>query len=252
MNSIFNLSGKTALITGASSGLGENFSKCLVRSGARVILAARRLDKLKNLAKELKNAIPIQMDVADQQSVENAFNSIEKSNERIDICINNAGITKLTPLFAKDDQNDFEKILQTNITGVWYVTKHVAQHMKYHKIHGAIINIGSVNGDSIPAYKGSAYSISKAAVIHLTKSLVSELSSYNIRINCISPGWFKTPMNDPNIEKIIPLIPCGKIAAPKDMDGLILYLSSNKASSYVTGSCFTIDGGISVNKINPF
>ncbi|NQY43920.1 MAG: SDR family oxidoreductase, partial [Legionellales bacterium] len=90
-----------------------------------------------------------------------------------------------------------------------------------------------------------AYSVSKAAVIHLTKTLVGELSPYKIRINCISPGWFKTPMNNADVNKIISHIPYGDIADPCDMDALILYLSSNDASKYVTGACFTIDGGIS-------
>ena len=129
--------------------------------------------------------------------------------------------------------------------GVWYVTKAVARHLKNHNINGSIINIGSINGNSVPAMEGSAYSISKAAVTHLTKALVGELSPHKIRINCISPGYFKTPMNRSDIDKVLPHIPYGNIADPSYLDGLILYLASNKASRYVTGSCFTIDGGMS-------
>jgi NAD(P)-dependent dehydrogenase (short-subunit alcohol dehydrogenase family) len=112
-------------------------------------------------------------------------------------------------------------------------------------IKGSIINIGSVNGDAIPATQGAAYSVSKAAVIHLTKTLVGELSPHKIRINCISPGWVRTPMNGPEVENVIPHIPYGDIGEPEDLDGLILYLASNKASSYVQGANFTIDGGMS-------
>ena len=245
MTKFFKLAGKTTFITGASSGLGEQFAKTLSNAGSRVILTARRIDKLKKLAKTLKNARAIQMDVANQNSVESAFEILEQTGEKIDICINNAGIAKLTPIFEDDPKKDFENQMQTNVMGVWYVTKAVARHMKNHNIHGSIINIGSINGSSVPAMKGSAYSISKAAVTHLTKTLVGELSPHKIRINCISPGFFKTPMNSVDIDKILPHIPYGNIADLSDLDGLILYLASNEASRYVTGSCFTIDGGMS-------
>ncbi len=241
----FNLTGKTALITGASSGLGEQFARCLSSAGARVILAARRVEKLNALAAELGNAKAIQISVSDKKSVASCFTVLEKAGEKIDICVNNAGVAVLTPIFEEDDKGDFESTIQTNLMGVWYVTKAVANHMKNHGIHGSIINIGSVNGDAIPAKSGAAYCISKAAVIHLTKTLVGELSPHRMRINCISPGWFRTPMNGPDIEQIIPLIPYGDIAEPSDLDGLILYLASNNASKYVTGASFTIDGGMS-------
>jgi NAD(P)-dependent dehydrogenase (short-subunit alcohol dehydrogenase family) len=245
MIKFFELTGKTAFITGASSGLGEQFAKTLSNAGCRVILTARRIDKLEKLAKKLKNAQAIQMDVVNQNSVKSAFEILEQTGDKLDICINNAGISKLTLIFEDDPEKDFENQMQTNVAGVWYVTKAVARHMKNHTIHGSIMNITSINGSSIPAREYSAYSISKAAVIHLTKALVGELSPYKIRVNCISPGYFKTPMNKPDIDKVIPYIPCENIANPSDLDGLILYLASNKASRYVTGSHFTIDGGMS-------
>ncbi len=245
LTQLYDFHGKTAIITGASGGLGEQFARCLQARGARVLLASRRFDKLKDLSNELGNANAIKMDVADKNSVVSCFADLEKAGEKIDICINNAGIAKLTPIFEKEQNNDFESLIQTNLMGVWYVTKAAASHMKNNNIHGSIINISSVNGDSVPATGGCAYSISKAAVIHLTKTLVGELSPHKIRINCISPGWFKTPMNGPDVDQIIRHIPYGDIANPTDMDGLIMYLSSNEASRYVTGACFTIDGGIS-------
>jgi len=207
----------------------------------RAILAARRFDKLQTLANELGDAIPLEMNVADKNSVLQAFKQLEKMGEKIHICINNAGIAKKTSVFALDEQNDFESIIQTNVMGVWYVTKVIVKHMKEHSIHGSIINIGSINGDAVPWNIGSAYSISKAAVRHLTKTLVGELSPHKIRINCISPGWCRTPMSRSSVDKV----PSGDIAEPSDLDGLILYLASNDASHYVTGSCFTIDNGAS-------
>lgn len=242
---LFDLKCKTALITGASSGFGEQFARCLSGAGARVILAARRIDKLNDLAAELNNARAILMDVSDKQSVKSCFAELEKDGEKIDICVNNAGIAALTLIFEEDDNDNFESIVQTNLMGVWYVTKAVTNHMKNHGIHGAIINIGSVNGDAIPAKRGAAYCISKAAVIHLTKTLVGELSPHKIRVNWISPGWFRTHMNGPDIEQIIPFIPYVDIAEPRYLDGLILYLASKNASKYVTGTTFTIDGGMS-------
>lgn len=248
--SLFDLNNKTALITGASSGLGEQCARTLSHAGAHVLLAARRLDKLRAIAESLPNAECIELDVSCKESVASAFNLLEEKNYKIDICINNAGIAIYTPIFESDEQNCFEQIIQTNLMGVWYVTKAVANDMKNQCIKGSIINIGSINGDAVPVAKGAAYSISKAAVIHLTKTLVGELAPYNIRINCISPGWFKTPMTGPVVDQILTQIPSGFIANPSDLDGLILYLASNQASAYMQGACFTIDGGASWGGLN--
>jgi len=245
MTSVFDLHGKTTIITWASSGLGVQFARVLSATGTRVILASRRDDKLEDLGCELGNARTNQMDVSDKESMTRCFAELGKAGEKIDIYLNNAGIAALTPSFEVDDKGNFESIIQTNMMRGWYVTKEVANHMKHHSIHGSIINIGSVNGDAIPAKSGTAYCISKAAVIHLTKTLVGELSPNKIRITCISPGWIRTPMNGPDVEQIIPLIPYGDIAEASDLDGLILYLASNDASKYVTESTFTIDGGMS-------
>jgi NAD(P)-dependent dehydrogenase (short-subunit alcohol dehydrogenase family) len=248
---LFDLKGKTALVTGASSGLGEQFSRCLSGAGARILLAARRVDKLNALAANLGNAKAIQMDVADKSSVLRAFHQLEEAGEKIDICINNAGIAKATSIFDLDEQNDFESIMQTNVMGVWYVTKATVKHMKQQDIHGSIINIGSINGNTLPAATGSSYNASKAAVMHMTKSLVGELSSYHIRINAISPGFFLTDMtkganaNENWVNEIVKKIPLGFSPDLSDLDGAVLYLASNKASRYVTGSIITVDGGIS-------
>jgi NAD(P)-dependent dehydrogenase (short-subunit alcohol dehydrogenase family) len=250
----FDLNGKTALITGASSGLGMRFVEVLSQHGAKVILVARRIEKLNELAAEIQSkggkAVPIQMDVADRESVKSGLEILFEQKEKIDILINNAGTAELTPVFESEDKEDhlFHETFHTNVIGVWYVTKIVANHMKDHKIDGSIINIGSVNGDLVPPVGGSAYAASKAAVHQLTRQLVTELSTHNIRINTISPGLFKTEMTERHIgdsEAVTKKIPLGFVADPKDMDALILYLASNKASRYMTGSTITIDGGVS-------
>lgn len=243
------LNGKTALVTGASSGLGAQFAKTLSAAGCRVILAARRVEKLEALSDEIGNALALEMDVSNKQSVKNGFKKLENLGEKIDICINNAGIAIMDSVF--EDDGSFEDIMQTNVMGVWYVTHEVAKHMKQHSISGSIINISSVCGSEWPTRNLIAYNASKSAVIQMSKSMVCELGALNIRINCILPGYFLTRMtegglSDPeNRRRCETLVPLHFVAEPEELGGLILYLASNNASRYVSGSSFAIDGGIS-------
>lgn len=252
---LFNLKGKTAFVTGASSGLGKQFAQTLARAGAKVIMTARRKDLLDLLAEDIHQhggeGLPLVMDVTCKDSVQNAIKRLIQAGEKVDILVNNAGIAGLTPVFEHDETSTFEEIITTNVIGLWYVTKAIAQHMKYCKIEGSIINISSIYGDSKLEALQTAYCASKAAVNQMTKSLVGELSSHNIRINCIAPGYVLTPMvpkwvkdlyEENRIEEIIPQ---RFLAMPEDLAGILLYLASNKASRYVTGSCITIDGGTS-------
>ncbi|HJK85661.1 MAG TPA: SDR family oxidoreductase [Candidatus Megaira endosymbiont of Stentor roeselii] len=141
--------------------------------------------------------------------------------------------------------------MQTNVMGIWYVTQFMAMHMKDNSIKGSIINIASINGTTKLGKNITGYCVSKAAVIQLTKALVGELSEAKIRINCIVPGLFPTPLTDSylsileNRQVITNVIPLNFVATLSDLDGIILYLSSNKASRYVTGSSITVDGGMS-------
>ncbi|NRB10925.1 MAG: SDR family oxidoreductase [Rickettsiaceae bacterium] len=250
---LYDFKGKTALITGASSGLGKQFAHSLTKYGARVIVAARSKNKLEDLAKELGNAVAVVMDVGDNESVKRAFKELLSKGEKIDICINNAGIAEMTPIFDdnQDAADNFANIIQTNVMGVWYVTKAIANHMKENNIAGSIINIGSVNGANKLREEVTGYCASKAAVMQMTKALVGELAPHNIRINCINPGLHRTPLTQGRIDntqfktEIEQLIPLGFIGEPIELEGAILYLSSNKASHYVTGTVITVDGGIS-------
>ena len=191
------------------------------------------------------------MNVGDKKSVQKAFEYLENAQEKIDICINSAGVAKRTPIFEEEETDHFENILHTNVAGLWYVTKVAANHMKHHGIQGSIINMGSVNGANRVGEEFAAYCASKAAVAQMTKALVGELSRHQIRINCIAPGLFHTPLTDYRLnmkeerEEMEKFIPAGFVATPPDLDGAILYLSSNTASRYVTGVCLTVDGGIS-------
>ncbi len=248
---LFNLIEKTALITGASNGLGEQFARCLSSAGARVIMASRNLEKCETLSQEIKNSVPLQLDITDKNSVQRAFDFLEEREERVDICVNCAGVYEPTPIFEEDPQNNFETLFETNAFGTWLMIKAVAAHMKNHGLAGSIINISSVNATDYLHPNRAGYCASKAAIIQMTKALVGELGDVGIRINCIVPGLFHTPATDYKLQteeqraEIKRLIPLHFIAKPSDMDGTILYLASNKASPYLTGSIITVDGGIS-------
>lgn len=249
MTTAFNLKGKTVLITGASKGLGVQFARSFNNAGARVLLAARNQEKLKSLVSELVNAKSIEMDVSNKKSVAHAFHNLEKDGEKIDVCVNNAATATLTPIFEEDNDNSFESIIQTNLIGVWYVTKASANHMKNKGIYGSIINIGSVNGNEQPSKEITAYAVSKAGMMHMVRSLVQELAQYNIRINALNLGPIQSHLLGSSYEHKWDFwqnkIPIGFIGHPSDLESIILYLASNNASQYVTGSCFTIDGGMS-------
>jgi NAD(P)-dependent dehydrogenase (short-subunit alcohol dehydrogenase family) len=247
----YQLEGKTALITGVSSGLGERMAYVLAEHGVKILLTARREEALIALKKEIAQSEYYFMDVKNVHSVRKAFKKIEEDGYQIDICINNAGIGELTPIFQESSIVDFENIIQTNVMGTWYVTQAVALHMKKHKVSGSIINISSVNGNNKLIDEISGYAASKAAVIQMTKALVGELSKANIRINCIAPGIIHTAMTDFQLntqeakDEMAKKIPLKFVGAPSDLDGMILYLASNITSKYVTGSCMVVDGGIS-------
>lgn len=248
---LFDLTGKTALITGASSGLGVQFARTLSAAGARVILAARRKDRIDVLAKEIGNAVSVRMDVTSRQSVNEAISQLDSAGEKIDICFNNAGYGWHTGVFAaEDDEQIFEKIIQTNLVGAWYVIRAVAGHMRKHGLEGSIINTASIAGSHGVMKYNTAYCASKAAVIQMTKALVGELADHKIRINCILPGYFPSEMTDfilqkeEKVQELLESIPLGFMSETTDLEGIVLLLASNKASRYITGSSFTIDGGI--------
>ena len=252
---LFGLDRKTALVTGAGSGLGAAFSEALAMAGARVILSARGIDKIHNVIDNLQaknlDVTGIEIDISQEESIKNAINMLEARGEKIDILVNNAALGTATPIFQSDPQHDFEQVIKTNLIGGWYMTKAIVDHMKRNKIAGSIINIGSVNGDVYP-YKGiTAYAVSKAATIHMTRSLVLELSPHKIRINAINLGPTKSHLYGAQFEHDWQFwqgkIPLGFLAEPSDLFGALIYLASS-ASRFVTGSTITVDGGLSARE----
>ena len=253
----FNLEGKVALITGASSGLGVHFANVLAAEGATVILAARRAEKLAEEVSSIKSgggkACSVEMDVAKPDSVRSAFEWISHEFGAIDILINNAGVASEPKKFLDTDEEDWKWVMDTNLDGAWRVAKAAAENMIAAGREGAIVNIGSIYGLKTGALK-VAYNVSKAGVVQLTKSTAVELCRKKIRVNALCPGWFKTDMNNEYFEtengkRYVQGIPARRLGELDDLTVPLLMLASDSAAAYVTGSCITVDGGIAESPI---
>ena len=250
---MFSLKDKTALVTGASGGLGQRFALALCQAGANVLICGRKTATLSDLAKRLrqfKTAVePIEMDVRDLNSVENAVARSLGIAGEIDILVNCAGIGP-----HGEGENHYahtwDSVMSTNARGSWIVSHEVARHMVIEGIKGSIINISSIHGDRLVSNDSAAYCASKAAIIQMTKQLAGDLGQHDIRVNAIVPGLFYTPMTEELLKDhrkaIMKKIPLRRIGDPSDLDGLLLLLASNRASGYITGSTFVADGGESI------
>ncbi|MEM6556910.1 MAG: SDR family oxidoreductase [Pseudomonadota bacterium] len=247
------LAGQRALVTGASSGLGEHFAKTLARKGATVVLAARRLDKLKTLASEIEaeggQAFAVAMDVTSADSVTNAFTAIdEEFNAPCNILINNSGVGQAS-WFVDTTEAEWASIVDTNLTGVWRVAQQASKALIAAGHPGTIINIASITAQQ-PSLMISGYAASKAAVDHLTRNMAIELSRYGIRVNAIAPGYFKTAINDDYLDseagdRMRKRIAMRRFGDYSDLEGPLLLLASD-ASAYMTGTTITVDGGHSL------
>lgn len=258
ISDLFDLSGKIALITGASSGLGKRFALTLAKAGADVVLVARRKDRLDEVAKEItalgRKAHVQVIDVHDPHSIKAGVETILEAVDQIDILVNNAGTGVYTPLL-NSELSDWQYTFDVNVRGAWLMTQAIVPSMIETNVEGSIINIASINGLDNPGANLSAYCCSKSGLIQMTKVLSKELSKayleVPIRVNSIAPGLFHTEMTEEHIkakkEEMSRIIPLGYIADPEDLDGMILYLASNKASRYVTGTCMVVDGGLGAN-----
>ncbi len=246
---IFDLTGRRALVTGASSGLGWAFAKILAKAGAELVLAARRMEKLQALAEEIKaeggRALAVAMDVTDTQSVQAAFEQIEASGAPADIIVNNSGLSREEWL-AKMDEDDWDLVMDTNLKGVWRVAKAGANALIETGKPGSIINIASITAFR-PSQTLGAYATSKAAVQHLTHSMALEWARAGIRVNAIAPGYFETEINSDYMKSgaaaaMIKRIPMRRLGAIDELAGPLLLLASD-AGAYMTGSVIIVDGG---------
>ena len=253
---LFNLDGKIALVTGASGGLGAHFAQVLAGQGAHVVLAARRTDRLEALASEITTsggkASAIAMDVTDPDSVESAFAGMSDIvGGPADIIVNNSGIAR-DGWYYETSEDDWNAVINTNLNGVWRVAKAATKALLDAKKPGSIINISSITALQ-PSMAVSAYSASKAAVDHLTRSMAVEVARFGIRVNAIAPGYFKTAINDEYLdseqgEKMRRRVAMRRFGEYKELSGPLLLLAS-EAGSYMTGETIVVDGGHTQNPL---
>jgi NAD(P)-dependent dehydrogenase (short-subunit alcohol dehydrogenase family) len=250
-NTEFDLSGRVAVITGASRGLGQYFGRALARAGADLVITARKLESLDQFRREIESlgrrAVPLELDVRSYDSIQKMADAAQAAYSGIDILVNNAGCNVRKP--AVDvSWDDWNTVLDTNLRGTFFVAQAVAKKMIPRK-YGRIINIGSVT--SVFGYAGLApYCASRGGVKQLTMSLADDWGPFGITVNCLAPGWFKTKQNEALyanqawVEYLCDRIPLKRPGKPDDLDGAIVFLASD-ASQYITGQTLLVDGGIS-------
>jgi gluconate 5-dehydrogenase len=250
-DSLFDLSGKVALVTGTSRGLGQYFARALARAGSDIAMTSRDKSTLSGFANELqalgRQTFSAELDVRDYSSIQHAVAAIEAHFGRIDILVNNAGCNIRKPALDVS-WDDWNTILDTNLRGSFFVAQAVARGM-IDRGYGRIINIGSVT--SVAGFAGLApYGASRGGIRQLTMSLADDWGSRGVTVNCLAPGWFKTQQNRVLyenaawVEYICDRIPVKRPGLPDDLDGAIVFLAS-EASRYITGQTLLVDGGIS-------
>jgi len=255
MSYVLTLKGRNALITGASSGLGEHFAHALARAGATVALAARRQESLERVRKDIEakghTAMALAMDVTDSTSVAAAFSQVADRLGKIDILVNNAGTT-LTKPFLDVEEAEWNRIIETNLNGAFLAAQAAARIMKGQATGGAIVNIASILGLRV-AGQVAPYVTSKAAVVQLTKAMALELARYRIRVNALCPGYIETELNRDFFasdigQALIKRIPQRRLGKLEDLEAPLLLMCSD-AGAYMTGAVLAVDGGHLVSSL---
>jgi len=248
---LFDLTGRVAIVTGASRGLGQYFARALARAGADLVVTSRHPESLGQIQAEIQSlgreALPLPLEVRDYRSIQQMADKAFAHYRRLDILVNNAGCNVRKPALDVT-WNDWNLVLDTNLRGAFFVAQAVARHMIAQK-RGRIINIGSVT--AVAGYAGlAAYGASRGGVKQLTMSLADDWGVHGITVNCLAPGWFKTAQNALLYENkqwldyLCDRIPLKRPGQPDDLDGAIVFLASD-ASGYITGQTLLVDGGIS-------
>jgi len=250
--SLFDLGGKVALITGASSGLGLRFAEVLAENGAAVVLVARRADRLAALQAKIEQAggraLAVEADVRDRGAMQAAYAAAERAFGVVTVLVNNAGVAHAGRAVDMPEE-EWRRVLATNLDAVFYWSQEAARRMLAAGKGGAIVNIASVLGLGVD--KGVvAYATAKAGVIQMTKALALELAFKGIRVNAIAPGWIVTELNRDYLESergkaLTREIPVGRFGQERDLDGPLLLLASD-AGRFMTGATIVADGGQSV------
>lgn len=247
---LFDLSGKVALITGASRGIGESVARTLADYGAHVIVSSRKIDGCEAVAQSIRaaggSAEAYACHIGEMDQIEAVWAHIEKTHGRLDILVNNAATNPHFGPIEDTDLGAFQKTVDVNIRGYFFMCARGAQLMKKQG-GGAIVNVASVNGVA-PGHFQGIYSVTKAAVISMTKAFAKELGQQKIRVNALLPGLTDTKFasaltsNESIKKQALTHIPMYRMADPDEMAGTVLYLVSG-ASSYTTGTCINVDGG---------
>jgi NAD(P)-dependent dehydrogenase (short-subunit alcohol dehydrogenase family) len=249
------LEGHSALVTGANGGLGSHFARTLAKSGARVAVAARRIESLDEVTRAIRGdggeVAPIALDVTRPDAVAAAFESASAALGPITVVVNNAGIAITKPLLEHTEE-DWQQVIEVNLNGAWRVAQAAARHMVKHQRGGSIVNIASILGLRVSAQVPS-YAASKAALIQLTKAMALELARHRIRVNALAPGYVETGINQEFFasdagQALIKRVPQRRIGKPEELDGALLLLASD-AGSYTTGAVLAVDGGHLVNTL---
>jgi len=256
VSELFDLSGRVAIVTGTSRGLGQYFARALAKAGADLVLTSRNREHLLPFENEIKSlgrrAVSVDLDVRDQASIERMVADAEKAFGHLDILVNNAGCNVRKPALDVT-WDDWNLILDTNLRGSFFVAQAVARRM-IPRGYGRMINIGSVT--SVAGYAGlGPYGASRGGIRQLTMSLADDWGKHGITVNCLAPGWFRTEQNKVLyenkewVEYLCDRIPLKRPGQPNDLDGAVVFLVS-ESSRYVTGQTLLVDGGISTGAVH--
>jgi NAD(P)-dependent dehydrogenase (short-subunit alcohol dehydrogenase family) len=245
---LFRLDGKVALVTGASSGLGVRFAEVLTAAGARTVLVARRADRIAALAQRLGDSVPLPADLSDPVGAEGVIEGALAAFGRLDILVNNAGVSNVAPAI-EESLHDFERVVTLNLVSAFALARGAARVM-VEAGGGCIVNIASIVGlVGIGQMPQAAYAASKGGLTNLTRELAAQWARNGVRVNALAPGFFESVMTrelfatERGRDWVSRRTPMGRPGAAHELDGALLFLCSDAASSYVTGQVLAVDGG---------
>jgi gluconate 5-dehydrogenase len=249
MENLFDLSGKVAVVTGTSRGLGQYFGRALAQAGADLVITSRDKSRLTSFKEEIESmgrrALPVKLDVGSESDIEGMVRAAIDEYGKIDVLVNNAGLNIRHPA-AEFTWKEWDTVLNTNLKGSFFVAQAVGKEMMKRQ-YGRIVNIGSCT--CVFGMEGiGPYCASRGGVLQMSRSLAAEWGKYGITVNVLAPGWFKTAQNKMLyenakwVEYIVGRIPLGRPGQPNDLDGTVVFLASD-ASAYITGQILLVDGG---------